>query len=207
MAWYSVCGRPTAWPFRISRETRPASSSRRRCGRTVLGWSARRRDSSRTDTGRPDNPRYRYSRYRVSSARALWISTEPGSDILRSRYICEASTVPIRIIIQPKQGGVPVAVTEEQGRQALRQVLDPEIGKPIEDLGMLKGVEVDGGNVRVFVLLTIAGCPLRDRIDRDVRAAVGPLDGVTNIDVVLGEMSSEQRENLVTDLRGGASAN
>src|ERR671931_211551 len=97
--------------------------------------------------------------------------------------------------------------TEDQVRQALRQVLDPEINKPIEDLGMLKGIDVDGGVVRVHVLLTIAGCPLRERIDHDVRAAVGPLEGVTNVEVVLGEMTSDQRQNLVSGLRGGASQN
>jgi ATP-binding protein involved in chromosome partitioning len=97
--------------------------------------------------------------------------------------------------------------TEEQVRQALRQVLDPEINKPIEDLGMLKGIEVDGGNVRIHVLLTIAGCPLRERIDRDVRGAVGPLEGVSNIEVVLGEMTDTERQNLVTGLRGGAAQN
>ena len=64
-----------------------------------------------------------------------------------------------------------LAVTEEQVRAALRQVLDPEIGKPIEDLGMLKGIEIEDDRVRVYVLLTIAGCPLRERIDSDVRAA------------------------------------
>jgi ATP-binding protein involved in chromosome partitioning len=97
--------------------------------------------------------------------------------------------------------------TEDQVRQALRQVLDPEINKPIEDLGMLKGIDVDGGTVRVHVLLTIAGCPLRERIDHDVRAAVTPLEGVTNIEVILGEMTSDERQNLVTGLRGGAAQN
>src|SRR5919108_2836894 len=94
-------------------------------------------------------------------------------------------------------------VTEEQVRAALRNVLDPEIGKPIEDIGMLKGIEVDGGNVRVFVLLTIAGCPLKDRINSDVTAAVSPIEGVESVDVILGEMSGEQREGLVQQLRGG----
>src|SRR6266545_2882376 len=93
--------------------------------------------------------------------------------------------------------------TEEQVRQALRQVLDPEIGKPIEDLGMLQGVRVDDGTVTVQVLLTVAGCPLKDRIDRDVRAAVGPLEGVRHIEVLLGEMTGDQRQELVTSLRGG----
>src|SRR5207248_483924 len=72
--------------------------------------------------------------------------------------------------------------TEAQVRQALRQVLDPEIGKPIEDLGMLQGVLVDDGTVTVQVLLTVAGCPLKERIDRDVRAAVAPLEGVRHVD-------------------------
>lgn len=97
----------------------------------------------------------------------------------------------------------PPMVTEEQVRKALRNVLDPEIGKPIEDIGMLKGIEVDGGNVRVFVLLTIAGCPLKDRINNDVTAAVSPIEGVESVEVVLGEMSGEEREGLVHQLRGG----
>ncbi|MGH2696733.1 MAG: P-loop NTPase, partial [Actinomycetota bacterium] len=94
--------------------------------------------------------------------------------------------------------------TEEQVRQALRQVLDPEIGKPIEDLGMLKGVEISAdGDVRVDVLLTIAGCPLRDRINKDVTAAVAPLEGVRRVEVRLGEMSGDQRQTLVSQLKGG----
>jgi ATP-binding protein involved in chromosome partitioning len=95
--------------------------------------------------------------------------------------------------------------TKEQVRQALREVLDPEIGKPIEDVGMLKDIEVDNGLVRVHVLLTIAGCPLKDRIDRDVTAAVTPiLDSGQRVQVVLGEMTDNQRQELVARLRGGA---
>jgi ATP-binding protein involved in chromosome partitioning len=97
----------------------------------------------------------------------------------------------------------PPVVTEEKVREALRNVLDPEIGKPIEDIGMLKGIEVEGGNVRVFVLLTIAGCPLKDRINNDVTQAVSPIEGVETVEVVLGEMTGEQREGLVHQLRGG----
>src|ERR671931_2251425 len=89
--------------------------------------------------------------------------------------------------------------TEDQVRQALRQVLDPEIGKPIEDLGMLKGIEILGDRVRVYVLLTIAGCPLRERIDSDVRAALATVEGVDPMgaEVILGEMTNEEREGLV----------
>src|SRR3954467_1607155 len=92
--------------------------------------------------------------------------------------------------------------SEAEVRQALREVLDPEIGKPIEDIGMLQGIAVEGGHVRVDVLLTIEGCPLRDRITQDVTAAVQPLMGVDRVDVSLTPMSPEQREALVGKLRG-----
>jgi ATP-binding protein involved in chromosome partitioning len=94
-------------------------------------------------------------------------------------------------------------VTEAQVRDALRQVNDPEIGQPIEDLGMLQGIAVEGDAVRVDVLLTIAACPLQERITGDVRAALAPL-GVTAVDVRMTPMSEEQRAALVAQLRGGA---
>src|SRR6266536_1101981 len=94
--------------------------------------------------------------------------------------------------------------TKEEVRQALRNVLDPENGKPIEDVGMLKDIVVDNGVVRVYVLLTIAGCPLKDRINTDVTDAVRPiLDPGQHVEVVLGEMTNEERQGLVTKLRGG----
>ena len=95
-------------------------------------------------------------------------------------------------------------VTEDRVRQALRGVMDPEIGRPIEDIGMLQSIAIDGGRVEVHVLLTIEGCPLKDRITNDVTAAVKPIDGVDRVDVRLTPMSQEQREGLVSTLRGGA---
>jgi ATP-binding protein involved in chromosome partitioning len=96
--------------------------------------------------------------------------------------------------------------TEEQVRAALRTVMDPEIGRPIEDIGMLKSIAVDAGAVRVDVLLTIEGCPLKDRITTDVTAAVQPLEGVERVDVRLTPMSEGERAALVQQLRGpGAS--
>jgi ATP-binding protein involved in chromosome partitioning len=94
--------------------------------------------------------------------------------------------------------------TKEDVRQALRNVLDPEIGKPIEDVGMLRDIEVANGAVRVYILLTIAGCPLKDRINTDVTNAVSPiLDPGQRVEVILGEMNADQRQELVTKLRGG----
>ena len=96
--------------------------------------------------------------------------------------------------------------TEEQVRAALRTVMDPEIGRPIEDIGMLKSIAVDGGAVRVDVLLTIEGCPLKDRITTDVTAAVQPLEGVERVDVRLTPMNEDERASLVQQLRGPGAA-
>ena len=96
-------------------------------------------------------------------------------------------------------------VTQDQVREALRSVNDPEIGRPIEDIGMLRDIEVlEGGLVRVHVLITIEGCPLKDRITSDVTEALAPLEGVERVDVALSPMSEEQRASLVANLRGGA---
>jgi ATP-binding protein involved in chromosome partitioning len=95
--------------------------------------------------------------------------------------------------------------TTEQVTAALATVNDPEIKRPITDLGMVKAVEVGGdGRVRVEIFLTVAGCPLRDTITRDVTAAVSALTGVTGVDVALDVMSDEQRADLSKQLRGGA---
>src|SRR5580658_9809813 len=94
--------------------------------------------------------------------------------------------------------------TAEQVTRALDGVHDPEIRKPITELGMVKHVEVaPGGAVRVEVWLTVSGCPLRDTITREVTAAVGKLPGVTAVRVDLDVMSEEQRRELQTKLRGG----
>ena len=88
--------------------------------------------------------------------------------------------------------------------QALDGVQDPEIHRPITELGMVKNVEVGAdGAVLVEVYLTVAGCPLRDTITRDVTAAVGKLPGVSSVRVQLDVMSDEQRRALQTQLRGG----
>jgi ATP-binding protein involved in chromosome partitioning len=93
--------------------------------------------------------------------------------------------------------------TVEQVTQALAGVNDPEIHRPITELGMVKDVQVaPNGTVRVDVWLTVAGCPLRDTINRDVTAAVSSLPGVRQVQVELDVMSEEQRRELQGRLRG-----
>jgi ATP-binding protein involved in chromosome partitioning len=94
--------------------------------------------------------------------------------------------------------------TVEQVTQALGTVNDPEIHRPITELGMVKDVQVGpDGTVRVGIWLTVAGCPLRDTINRDVTGAVGKLPGVSRVQVDLDVMSEEQRRELQGRLRGG----
>jgi ATP-binding protein involved in chromosome partitioning len=94
--------------------------------------------------------------------------------------------------------------TSEQVTSALAGVKDPEIGRPITELGMVKSVEIsDGGVVRVGVYLTVAGCPMRDTITRTVTEAVAAVPGVSGVQVALDVMSDEQRQALQGQLRGG----
>jgi ATP-binding protein involved in chromosome partitioning len=89
-------------------------------------------------------------------------------------------------------------------RAALATVNDPEINKPITDLGMVKSVDIaEGGLVRVGVYLTVSGCPLRDKITSLVTDAVSKVPGVSSVEVELDVMSDEQRRELASSLRGG----
>jgi len=93
--------------------------------------------------------------------------------------------------------------TPEAVTAALGTVLDPEIKKPLTDLGMVKSVDIGAsGVVRVEIYLTVSGCPMKDTIRGLVSAAVGRLDGVTSVEVGLDVMSEEQRRDLSTKLRG-----
>src|SRR4051812_8462351 len=92
----------------------------------------------------------------------------------------------------------------DQVQAALATVNDPEIKRPITDLGMVDSVDIDeAGLVRLTVLPTVAGCPLKDTINRDVTAAVSAVAGVTGVDLQLGVMTAEQRAGLQETLRGG----
>ena len=87
---------------------------------------------------------------------------------------------------------------------ALATVEDPEIKKPITELGMVDSVDVsESGHVAVTIRLTIAGCPLKSKLTEDTTKAVMGVEGVTGVNVTLGVMTDEQRKDLREQLRGG----
>lgn len=95
--------------------------------------------------------------------------------------------------------------TEAAIRTALSRVNDPEIHKPITELGMVKGIDIgDAGRVEVGIYLTVAGCPMRNEITTRVSTAVADVAGVGSVHVTLDVMDDEQRTALRKSLRGDA---
>lgn len=94
-------------------------------------------------------------------------------------------------------------VTEEVVLEALSTVIDPEIKRPITELGMVDGVVIEDSQITVKLLLTVSGCPLKDTLNRDITAAVGKVAPAAAVVVDMGVMSDEQRKNMQTMLRGG----
>jgi len=88
-------------------------------------------------------------------------------------------------------------VTEQQIRDALTHVMDPEINRNVIELNMLRDLRIDGDNVEFTLALTIPDCPLRDQIQQNARLAVLALDGVKNVKVNLGAMSEEERNHIL----------
>src|SRR5699024_4640295 len=98
------------------------------------------------------------------------------------------------------------APSEESIRAALAKVDDPEINKPLTELGMVKGVDIDAGTGRVDIgiYLTVSGCPMRETITDRVRSAASDVPGVGEVGVELDVMNDAQRTELRKQLRGDA---
>ncbi len=94
---------------------------------------------------------------------------------------------------------------EPEIRTALSRVQDPEIRRPITDLDMVRDIDIRAdGTVTVGLLLTVAGCPLRDTLQRDITEQVSTVSGVTAVLVDFDVMSEQQRRDLQTKLRGAS---
>src|SRR4029077_1165941 len=83
----------------------------------------------------------------------------------------------------------------------LRGVIDPELGSDIVDLGMAKGVTVVDGLVTITIALTTAGCPLRAQIQKDIRARVETLPGVTKVKLEWTELDSAEKAAAMAKAR------
>src|SRR5450830_309785 len=79
---------------------------------------------------------------------------------------------------------------------ALRNVIDPELGKPVTMLGMVRRIEIDGAAVRITLALTTAGCPLKDSFQEQVARHVGAVPGVESVELSFEEMTAEQKQAL-----------
>ena len=103
---------------------------------------------------------------------------------------------------------MPATPTRDDVLAVLHGVVDPELGSNVVDLGMVQDIQIDeGGRVRVWVTLTISGCPLRTQIREDVESKIRGLPGVTDVAVEFGEMTPDQRTDLMQRVRRKAADN
>src|SRR5436305_6017349 len=93
--------------------------------------------------------------------------------------------------------------TRDEVLAALANVIDPELRRPVTELDMVRGVEIDGGHVEVTIALTVAGCPLRSSFQDQVHGVVGALPGVESVGLRFDVMSPEEKQALAARLRGG----
>jgi len=87
--------------------------------------------------------------------------------------------------------------------KALERVIDPELQRPVTELDMVRDVEIEDGIVSLTIVLTVAGCPLRDSFERQVEEALSGIDGIRGVSLSFAVMTPEERQALTTKLRGG----
>ena len=94
--------------------------------------------------------------------------------------------------------------SREEVLKALEQVIDPELRRPVTELDMVRDVEIDDGVVSLTIVLTVAGCPLRDSFEQQVDQALAGVEGVRGVRLSFDVMTPDERQALTTKLRGGA---
>ncbi len=93
--------------------------------------------------------------------------------------------------------------TIEAINKALNNVIDPELHKPLPELGMVESVDFKDGKAIIGILLTIVGCPMKDRLKNDIDKALVEISEINSIEVIFGVMSEDQRNNVKKIIRGG----
>src|SRR3712207_2273824 len=165
-------------PFSCT-DSRARAFARRRLA-DVVDWFRRR--AGNAGNGRPPEE--------AGESEALDVSAETADELV--------DRTP-----QPQE---PADGFSEAGiREALRDVRDPEIGRDLVSLNMIRNVDIQGSGVTVGVALTTAGCPMKHRITTDVRDRIMEIEGVESVEVDFGVMTDDDRQNLMTSLHGGPS--
>ena len=93
--------------------------------------------------------------------------------------------------------------TVELINTALGTVIDPELHKPLPELGMVESVNFTDGVAKIGILLTIVGCPMKDRLHSDITKSLANISEVKNVEINFGVMNEEQRNNVKKLIRGG----
>lgn len=96
-----------------------------------------------------------------------------------------------------------ISSLQEEIKSALSGVNDPELRKPITELGMVESIVIDGDIAKLRVLLTISGCPMRERLQKDVTEATLTVSGIKSVAIEFGVMTEEQRNEVKRIVRGG----
>jgi ATP-binding protein involved in chromosome partitioning len=93
--------------------------------------------------------------------------------------------------------------TVELINTALGTVIDPELHKPLPELGMVESVDFTDGVAKIGILLTIIGCPMKDRLHSDITKSLANISEVKTVEINFGVMNEEQRNNVKKLIRGG----
>jgi len=93
--------------------------------------------------------------------------------------------------------------TVELINTALGTVIDPELHKPLPELGMVESVDFTDGVAKIGILLTIVGCPMKDRLHSDITKSLANISEVKTVEINFGVMNEEQRNNVKKLIRGG----
>ena len=93
--------------------------------------------------------------------------------------------------------------TVEAINKALTTVIDPELHKPLPELGMVESVSFESGVAKIKILLTISGCPMKDRLKLDITNSLKNINEVKSLDIIFGVMNDDQRNAVKKIIRGG----
>jgi metal-sulfur cluster biosynthetic enzyme len=91
--------------------------------------------------------------------------------------------------------------TVEEVNEALRDVIDPELGLDFVELGLIYDVEIDGGSVRITYTLTTPGCPIGPQVSEQMEEFVGDLDGVDEVQPMLTFTPAWSPEQMSEDAK------